>query len=143
MSIHESSIIHPSSEIDDDVEIGPFCIIGEKVKIKSGSKLLSHVVLKGPTTVGKNNIFYQFLDIHIICAIYTKTLNIYLINKSIIIVNITELTNSLNSHSCTQSFQEDGLIALDSIVTKFICIIEAMSASHQHLLTFSKAEFLV
>ena len=63
MSIHESSIIHPSSEIDDDVEIGPFCIIGEKVKIKSGSKLLSHVVLKGPTTVGKNNIFYQFCTI--------------------------------------------------------------------------------
>ena len=32
MPIHESSLIHPSSEIDDDVEIGPFCIIGEKVK---------------------------------------------------------------------------------------------------------------
>ena len=63
MPIHESSIIHPSAEIDDDVQIGPFCIIGEKVKIKSGSKLLSHVVLKGPTTVGKNNIFYQFCTI--------------------------------------------------------------------------------
>ena len=59
MSIHESSIIHPSAEIDENVEIGPFCVLGEKVKIKSGSKLLSHVVLKGPTTVGKNNIFYQ------------------------------------------------------------------------------------
>ena len=53
MSIHESSIIHSSAEIDDNVEIGPFCIIGEKVKIKSGSKLLSHVVLKGPTTCRK------------------------------------------------------------------------------------------
>ena len=63
MSIHESSIIHPSAEIDENVEIGPFCIIGEKVKIKSGSKLLSHVVLKGPTTVGKNNVFYQFCTI--------------------------------------------------------------------------------
>ena len=63
MSIHESSIIHPSAEIDNDVEIGPFCIIGEKVKIKAGSKLLSHVVLRGPTTVGKNNIFYQFCTI--------------------------------------------------------------------------------
>jgi len=63
MSIHESSIIHPSAEIDNDVEIGPFCIIGEKVKIKAGSKLLSHVVLRGPTAVGKNNIFYQFCTI--------------------------------------------------------------------------------
>ena len=50
MSIHESSIIHPSAEIDENVEIGPFCIVGEKVKVKSGSKLLSHVVLRGPTT---------------------------------------------------------------------------------------------
>ena len=63
MSIHESSIIHPSAEIDENVEIGPFCIVGEKVKVKSGSKLLSHVVLKGPTTVGKNNVFYQFCTI--------------------------------------------------------------------------------
>ena len=63
MLIHESSIIHPSAEIDDDVHIGPFCIIGENVRIKSGSKLLSHVVLKGPTTIGKNNTFYQFCTI--------------------------------------------------------------------------------
>ena len=63
MSIHESSIIHSSAEIDDDVEIGPFCTIGENVKIKSGSKLHSHVVLKGPTNVGKNNVFYQFCTI--------------------------------------------------------------------------------
>ena len=63
MSNHESSIIHPSAEIDENVEIGPFCIVREKVKIKSGSKLLSHVVLKGPTTVGKNNVFYQFCTI--------------------------------------------------------------------------------
>ena len=63
MSIHESSIIHPSAEIDENVEIGPFCIVGEKVKVKSGTKLLSNVVLKGPTTVGKNNVFYQFCTI--------------------------------------------------------------------------------
>ena len=63
MLIHESSIIHPSAEIDDDVHIGPFCIIGKNVRIKSGSILLSHVVLKGPTTIGKNNTFYQFCTI--------------------------------------------------------------------------------
>ena len=61
MSIHESSIIHPSSEIDDDVEIGPFCIIGEKVKIKSGSKLLSHVVLKGLSKLHETAILNQIL----------------------------------------------------------------------------------
>lgn len=63
MSIHESSIIHPSAEIDSDVEIGPFCLVGAGVKIKSGTKLLSHVILKGPTKVGKDNLFYQFCTI--------------------------------------------------------------------------------
>ena len=63
MSIHGSSIIHPNAEIDDDVYIGPFCTVGESVKISSGTKLISHVVLKGPTSVGKNNTFYQFCTI--------------------------------------------------------------------------------
>ncbi|MFL2709959.1 MAG: acyl-ACP--UDP-N-acetylglucosamine O-acyltransferase [SAR86 cluster bacterium] len=63
MKIHPSSIIHPSSKIDESVEIGPFCIIGENVEISKGTKLLSHVVLKGPTFIGENNIFYQFSTI--------------------------------------------------------------------------------
>ena len=63
MKVDTTSIIHPSSKIDDSVEIGPVCIIGEEVEIKKGTKLLSHVVLKGPTTVGEDNIFYQFSTI--------------------------------------------------------------------------------
>ena len=63
MSIHSSSIIHSSSKIDESVEIGPFCIIGEDVEIKKGSKLLSHIVLKGPTTIGENNTIYQFATV--------------------------------------------------------------------------------
>ena len=63
MKVDRTSIIHPSSKIDDSVEIGPFCIIGEDVEIKKGTKLLSHVVLKGPTTIGEDNIFYQFSTI--------------------------------------------------------------------------------
>ena len=63
MKVHPTSIIHPKSKIDDSVEIGPFCIVGEDVEIKQGSKLLSHIVLKGPTSIGEENIFYQFSTI--------------------------------------------------------------------------------
>ena len=63
MKVHPTSIIHPKSKIDDSVEIGPFCIVGEDVEIKKGSKLLSRVVLKGPTSIGEENIFYQFSTI--------------------------------------------------------------------------------
>ena len=63
MKIHSTAIIHEKSKIDDSVEIGPFCIIDEDVEIKKGTKLLSHVVLRGPTIIGEDNIFYQFSTI--------------------------------------------------------------------------------
>ena len=63
MKVHSTAIIHDKSKIDDSVEIGPFCIIDEDVEIKKGTKLLSHVVLRGPTTIGEDNVFYQFSTI--------------------------------------------------------------------------------
>ena len=60
MRIHPTSIIHDSAVIHESVEIGPFCYVGEDVVIGEGSSLLSHAVIKGPTTIGSNNCFYQF-----------------------------------------------------------------------------------
>lgn len=52
--IHPTAIIEDGATIADDVEIGPFCTIGPKVTIGAGSKLISHVVLAGNTTIGAN-----------------------------------------------------------------------------------------
>ena len=60
MNIHSTSIIDSSAKIASDVQIGPFCTIGEDVQIESGSKIISHAVIKGPTIIGKNNCIYQF-----------------------------------------------------------------------------------
>ena len=59
MKIHKTSIIHPNAEIGIDVEIGPFCIIEEDVKIGSGTKVLPYVHILSNTTIGKNNIFHN------------------------------------------------------------------------------------
>ena len=58
--IHETAIVHPSAKLADDVQIGPFSWIGPDVTIDSGTVVESHVVIKGPTTIGKNNRFFQF-----------------------------------------------------------------------------------
>jgi len=50
--------VDPRAELADDVEVGPFCVIGPNVCLHSGNRLLSHVVITGRTTVGKNNIFH-------------------------------------------------------------------------------------
>ena len=47
---HPSSIIDPSANIHESVEIGPFCLIGPGVEIGEGTKIESHVILKGPTS---------------------------------------------------------------------------------------------
>lgn len=58
--IHETAIVHPSAKLADNVQVGAFCLIGADVEIGAGTILESHVVIKGPTTIGENNHFFQF-----------------------------------------------------------------------------------
>jgi UDP-N-acetylglucosamine acyltransferase len=52
--------VDKNAHLADDVEVGPFCVIGPHVTIGAGCKLLSHVVIDGHTTVGRNNTFFPF-----------------------------------------------------------------------------------
>ena len=61
--IHPTAIIDSSADIAEDVEIGPYSLIGAGVKLGSGTVIGSHVVIKGPTTIGKQNRIYQFTSI--------------------------------------------------------------------------------
>lgn len=61
--ISTSAIIDPSAIIADGVEIGPFTVIGPDVVIEDGTVISSHVVVKGPTKIGKNNRIFQFCTI--------------------------------------------------------------------------------
>jgi UDP-N-acetylglucosamine acyltransferase len=61
--IHPTAVIADSATIGDDVEIGPYSIIGDDVEIGSGTRIDSHVVINGPTTIGKDNHIYQFASV--------------------------------------------------------------------------------
>ncbi len=58
--IHNTAIIDSKAELDSSVEVGAYSIIGPDVSIASGTCVGSHVVIKGPTTIGKNNQIFQF-----------------------------------------------------------------------------------
>ena len=58
--IDPRAVIDPSASIAEGVEIGPWTIIGPDVEIGEGSVISSHVVIKGPTTIGRNNRIFQF-----------------------------------------------------------------------------------
>ncbi|HOE17351.1 MAG TPA: acyl-ACP--UDP-N-acetylglucosamine O-acyltransferase [Syntrophorhabdaceae bacterium] len=61
--IHPTAIIHKNAGIDDDVDIGPYCIIEEKVAIRKGTKLLGHVAIQGNTTIGGGCTISPFASI--------------------------------------------------------------------------------
>ena len=56
--ISSFSEISPNAELADDVEIGPFCVVGPDVRLQPGNRLISHVYLGGHATIGSGNVFY-------------------------------------------------------------------------------------
>ena len=53
-TIHPTAIVSSSANIAEDVQIGPFCIVGKDVTLQSGVKLVSNVHIDGRTTIGKD-----------------------------------------------------------------------------------------
>ena len=64
--IHKTAIVSDKAQIAKNVEIGPFCVIGDNVKIDEGTILKSHVVIDGNTTIGKNNIIFPFATVGLV-----------------------------------------------------------------------------
>jgi UDP-N-acetylglucosamine acyltransferase len=61
--IDSRAIIDSSANLSGDVTVGPWSIIGPNVEIGAGTHIASHVVIKGPTTIGENNKIFQFSTI--------------------------------------------------------------------------------
>lgn len=60
VQIHPTALVHPKAQLAQDVEIGPFCTVGEHVCLGEGTRLISHAVIDGYTTLGKRNLVYPF-----------------------------------------------------------------------------------
>lgn len=67
MRIHPTALIDAKASLADDVEVGPYTVIGADVVIGAGCKLESHVVVKGPTHIGRNNHIFQFSSVGEAC----------------------------------------------------------------------------
>jgi UDP-N-acetylglucosamine acyltransferase len=61
--IHKTAIIDAKAELDSEVEVGPYCIIGSHVKIGKGTRLSPHVVIDGWTQIGEGCHIFQFASI--------------------------------------------------------------------------------
>lgn len=62
-TIHSTAVIEKGAELGDNVEIGPYSVIGKDVRIGEGTRIAAQVVIDGHTEIGKNNQIFSFTAI--------------------------------------------------------------------------------
>ncbi len=63
MAIHPSALVDAAARIADTAEIGPYSIVGAGVEIGANTRLMAHVYVEGPATIGESNLFYPYSTI--------------------------------------------------------------------------------
>ena len=61
--IHPTAVVDKHAELDGSVEVGPYAVIGPKVKIAKNTRVGAHAVIEGDTTIGQGNVIFQFAAI--------------------------------------------------------------------------------
>ena len=64
--IHPSAVVHPGAKLGANVQVGPFCVLGEEVEIEDGCELMAHVYMDGPLRVGPGNRFFPYSSIGVV-----------------------------------------------------------------------------
>ncbi len=67
--IHPSAVIHPTAKIGSNVNIGPFVVIDQEVKVGDGSTLLAHASVGPFSTLGTNCLIHAHVSIRERCLI--------------------------------------------------------------------------
>jgi UDP-N-acetylglucosamine acyltransferase len=63
MTVHPTAILDPGAQIDSSCQIGPYCVVGPGVELGERCRLVSHVVIEGPSKIGADNTFSPFSSI--------------------------------------------------------------------------------
>ena len=61
--IHPTALVDAGAQLADDVEIGPYSIIGEHVRIGAGTTVGAYAVITGHTTIGAHNRIFHFVSL--------------------------------------------------------------------------------
>jgi UDP-N-acetylglucosamine acyltransferase len=62
-TVHPTAIVSKHTELAEDAQIGPYCVLDGAVTLGPGVRLISHVVLRGPVEVGAGTQVWPFAAI--------------------------------------------------------------------------------
>lgn len=63
MTIHPTALVDPAARVGEGVGIGAYSVVGADVEIGPGTTIGPHVVIEGPTRIGRDNRIFQFASI--------------------------------------------------------------------------------
>ncbi|MGD0201327.1 MAG: acyl-ACP--UDP-N-acetylglucosamine O-acyltransferase [Bryobacteraceae bacterium] len=63
MPVHPTAIVDPGARLADSSEIGPYCVLGPEVAIGPRTRLMAHVYVEGPASIGEDNLFFPYSTI--------------------------------------------------------------------------------
>ena len=70
LNLSKKAIVHNTAvflggniTVEDDVNIGPYCVINGNIKLCKGSSIVSHVAISGNTEIGEGTKIYPFASI--------------------------------------------------------------------------------
>lgn len=61
--IDRRAVVDAGAELDDDVEVGPFAVIGPGVRIDAGTRVGPHALIEGPARIGRDNLIHAFASV--------------------------------------------------------------------------------
>jgi len=63
MAIDPTARVAEGARIAASVEIGPYCLVGPRVELKIGVRLIAHVNVTGAATIGERTVVYPFCSL--------------------------------------------------------------------------------
>ena len=114
--IHKSSVIGSQVFIDEDVNIGPFCLIDGNVRIGRGTTVASHVVIIGNVEIGHDCKIFPFSTIGTSpqdLKYKGEETFIKIGNRNIIRENVT-INLGTQSGGCVTHIGDDNLLMIGS-----------------------------
>jgi UDP-N-acetylglucosamine acyltransferase len=70
--IHPTAIVERGAELARGVVIGPYSIVGPRVRIGAGTVLRAHVVVDGDTSIGQENVLWPFVTVGLVPQVKNK-----------------------------------------------------------------------
>jgi UDP-N-acetylglucosamine acyltransferase len=61
--IHPTAVIEDGARLAENVEVGPYCVVGGHATIGAGTRLISHVNVEGRTSIGAECIIHPFASL--------------------------------------------------------------------------------